>query len=249
MRDPVLKEKDTTGTPSTPSRIADLVHGTLKGWVLNRGFPCNGAKTAFNTDSYRLGIYDTFTDSNVSSLADDLTTYISEYGSTPAVSPKAKKGDWIPLNRTFATFLACFKEEPVCDEKTFEERLWAILENLRQLDTVPVPSGFSQDPTDNSFAFCFGGEAFFVAAFHPGSWRWSRRFLFPLIVFNMHKQFDGLKASGTFTTLRDTIRNNDDNLQGVQNNLVADFGQQSEAPQYAMRHVPPGWKPPGYTGS
>jgi FPC/CPF motif-containing protein YcgG len=232
----------------TPEPFAHLVHGALKGWIGSSGFPCNGAKSAFNIGSYRLGTYDTFSDSDVSLLADDLTAYINEYNNTPAVSPKPKQGDKVPLNLTFATFLACFKEEPVCDETTFEDRLWALLENLRVSDTVAWPAGFSSDAQDNDFAFCFGGEGFFVAAFHPGSWRWSRRFMFPLIVFNMHKQFDGLKTKGTFTTLRDTIRKNDDKLQSTANNLVADFGTQSEAPQYAMRKVPAGWTPPHWGG-
>ncbi len=250
LRNAVLKEKDSSAPQGIdPSLIVHLIHGTLKGWVLSSGFPCNGAKTAFNTDSYRLGVYDTISEVNVSQLANDLTTYIAEYGATPTVRPKAKAGEWIPLSRTFATFLACFKEEPVCDETTFETLLWSMLERLRGLDKSAAPAGYSLDPRDNDFAFCFGGEAFFVAAFHPGSWRWSRRFIFPLIVFNMHKQFDGLKASGTFHKLRDTIRKNDENLQGSKNHLVADHGDQSEAPQYAMRRVPANWKPPGFTGN
>jgi FPC/CPF motif-containing protein YcgG len=250
QRNAVLKELSSTAAQGVdPSPIAHLVHGTVKGWVLSEGFPCNGAKSAFNTDSYRLGIYDSFNSGDVGLLATDLKAYIGEYAATPVVRSKAKPGEWISLNRTFASFLACFKEEPVCDESTFEDRLWAILENLRKIDNDAVPSGFSTDPSDSNFAFCFGGEGFFVAAFHPGSWRWSRRFIFPLLVFNMHKQFDGLKQSGKFAQLRDTIRKQDDALQGSTNTLAADFGQQSEAPQYGMRVVPPGWVPPGYSGT
>jgi len=249
QRNAVLKEQSSAVPQGVdPAPIAHLVHGSLKGWVLSAGFPCNGAKSAFNTDSYRLGIYDTFSANDVGLLANDLKTYIAEYMDAPVVRPKIEVGDWIPLSRTFATFLACFKEEPVCDESMFETRLWAILENLRKLDQAPVPNGFSTDPARNNFSFCFGGEGFFVAAFHPGSWRWSRRFMFPLLVFNMHRQFDGLKQSGMFAPLRDTVRKNDAELQGSPNNLVADFGQQPEAPQYAMRRVPHGWKPPGYSG-
>jgi hypothetical protein len=245
----VLKELNATMPQGVdPEPIAHLVHGSVRGWVLSEGFPCNGAKTAFHTDSYRLGVYDTFSASNVQLLADDLKTYIAEYAATPIVRSRAKAGEWIQLNRTFASFLACFKEEPVSDESIFESRLWAVLENLRQRDTDLLPAGFSPKPTDKNYAFCFGGEAFFVAAFHPGSWRWSRRFIFPLLVFNMHKQFDGLKQSGKFTHLRDTIRKHDDALQGSTNTLASDFGQQSEAPQYGMRVVPSGWVPPGYNG-
>lgn len=245
----VLRELNATAPQGLdPEPIAHLIHGAMRGWVLSEGFPCNGAKTTFNTDSYRLGIYDSFRAGTAQLLADDLKAYIAEYSATPLIRPRAKAGEWIQLNRTFASFLACFKEEPVCDESTFESRLWAVLEDLRQLDATPLPAGFSVNPNDENYAFCFGGEGFFVAAFHPGSWRWSRRFVLPLLVFNMHKQFDGLKQSGKFTHLRDAIRKHDYALQGSTNPLVADFGQQSEAPQYGMRIVDPGWVPPGYSG-
>lgn len=246
----VLKAHDP-GTPQgkAPEPFAELVHGSVKGWVLSAGFPCNGAKSAFHTDSYRIGIYERFSKTDVSLLADDLATYIGEYAKTPVVRPKPAAGTPIALNRVFASFLACFPEEPVCDETVFESRLWALLEGLRKLDRAAFPSDFSADPADNRFAFCYGGEGFFVAAFHPGSWRWSRRFMFPLLVFNMHRQFDGLKSSGQFAKLRDAIRKNDNALQGSPNPVAGDFGDASEACQYAMRRVPPNWKPPGYTGS
>ena len=249
-KEPILKEHSPAAALGVdPTPFAHLIHGSLKGWVLNEGFPCRGAQVAFNTHSYRLGIYDAFNVTTAKSLAEDLNTYIAEYLATPNVRPRVQPGELVPLNRTFASFLACFQEEPVCQESTFEKHLWAILESLRHLDRNAVPTGFSTNPADNNFSFCFGGEGFFVAAFHPGSWRWSRRFMYPLVVFNMHRQFDGLKKSGQFGTLRDTIRRNDDALQGVPNDVAADFGQQSEAPQYAMRRVPAGWVPPGYSGS
>lgn len=250
QKDVVLRVRTTsTSSGTVPEPFAHLAHGSIRGWVLNEGFPCYGAKSAFGSDSYRLGIYDRFSDSDVGLLANDLRTYVAEYAATPNVRPKAQSGEWVSLRKEYASFLTCFKEEPVCDESTLETRLWALLENLRLLDQDPVPSGFSPNPADSDFAFCFAGEGFFVAAFHPGSWRWSRRFMFPLLVFNMHKQFDDLKHGGKFTGFRDKIRARDDALQGCPNDLAADFGQKSEAPQYAMRHVYPGWKPPGYSGT
>lgn len=247
-KEPDLKRQDGSPGGSEPEPVAHLVHDTLRGWVLSTGFPCGGAQSAFNTNSYRLGIYDRFATTATPLLAADLRSYIAEYSATPALRPRGAEGATIVLNRTFASFLACFTEAPVCDESTFEGQLWGILEDLRKVDADPIPPGFSTNPADNTFAFCFGGEAFFVAAFHPGSWRWSRRFMFPLLVFNMHKQFDGLKSTGKFARLRDTIRRRDDALQGTHNEVAADFGSQSEAPQYVMRRVPPGWKPPGYSG-
>jgi uncharacterized protein len=55
-------------------------------------------------------------------------------------------------------------------------------------------------------------------------------------VFNLHRQFDAMKRSGKWGPFRDRIRASDQALQGGEPNpVVADFGERSEAPQYAMR--------------
>src|SRR4051812_43436946 len=123
-RDPVLKELAASGSVGAdPSPFAHLIHGTIRGWVLSQGFPCNGAKSAINTYSYRLGIYDDFTDS-ANQLGSELQQYVNEYSSINPLAPKARPGETIPLKKDIATFLACFKEQPVCDESTFETQLW-----------------------------------------------------------------------------------------------------------------------------
>jgi uncharacterized protein len=63
-------------------------------------------------------------------------------------------------------------------------------------------------------------------------------------VFNLHQQFEELRASGRFARMRDKIRERDVNLQGTVNPMVADYGQDSEARQYSGRQVGPGWTAP-----
>jgi FPC/CPF motif-containing protein YcgG len=79
---------------------------------------------------------------------------------------------------------------------------------------------------------------------HKKSSRLSRQFEKPMLIFNLHRQFDELRASGQYTRLRDTIRTRDRKLQGDNNPMLADFGENSEARQYSGRQVGPEWKCP-----
>ena len=63
-------------------------------------------------------------------------------------------------------------------------------------------------------------------------------------MFNLHEQFEALRASGRYPRMRDKIRERDRALQGTINPMVADHGETSEARQYAGRVVPPGWRAP-----
>ena len=61
-----------------------------------------------------------------------------------------------------------------------------------------------------------------------------------MLVFNLHSQFEELKASGRYDHMRDLIRGRDVELQGSVNPMVADHGEQSEARQYSGRAVADG---------
>ncbi len=63
-------------------------------------------------------------------------------------------------------------------------------------------------------------------------------------MFNLHEQFERLRADGRFDRMRDTIRRRDTDLQGSLNPMVRDHGEQSEARQYAGRAVPDRWSAP-----
>ena len=73
----------------------------------------------------------------------------------------------------------------------------------------------------------------------PRASRDARRTPTPTLVFNLHEQFEALRASGRFPRMRDKIRERDDQLQGSINPMVADHGETSEARQYSGRQVGP----------
>jgi len=66
----------------------------------------------------------------------------------------------------------------------------------------------------------------------------------PTLVFNLHAQFEQLRASGMFPRMRDRIRARDEALQGQVNPMVSDHGTSSEARQYSGREVSPDWQAP-----
>ncbi|HSN10910.1 MAG TPA: guanitoxin biosynthesis heme-dependent pre-guanitoxin N-hydroxylase GntA, partial [Propionibacteriaceae bacterium] len=88
------------------------------------------------------------------------------------------------------------------------------------------------------------GVAFFVVGMHPRASRIARRTPWPVLVFNLHRQFEALRASERYERMRDTIRRRDVRLQGSVNPMVADHGSVSEARQYSGRAVRTGWEPP-----
>ena len=126
----------------------------------------------------------------------------------------------------------------------FEALLWGALQHLHDHDDAPWAEGVAADPDNPHFAFSVAGTAFFVVGLHPNASRVARRAPLPTLVFNLHEQFERMRADGRYQRMRDTIRRRDTELQGFLNPMVSDHGETSEARQYAGRAVPADWTPP-----
>jgi FPC/CPF motif-containing protein YcgG len=108
----------------------------------------------------------------------------------------------------------------------------------------------SADPESAHFSLSFGGEAFFIVGLHPRASRPARRFARPTMVFNLHDQFETLRAQGRYEGMREKILVRDEALAGSRNPMLARHGDASEARQYSGRAVEDGWKCPfHYSGS
>jgi uncharacterized protein len=84
-------------------------------------------------------------------------------------------------------------------EAAFEHALWARIQSLSDKDVwrgQDYDRRVSADPSDAHFSLSFGGEAFFVIGLHPNASRPARRFARPAMVFNLHDQFEQLRALG-----------------------------------------------------
>ena len=197
-------------------------------------FPCVGAKAAANRDGISFVVARDF-----GSAWDDLRIL-------PGLLDIAKRyrADPVP----FQSLVVLFEDGAPDDEEAFERQLWARLQSLTDKDQwlgQRADPRVAHDPEDPHFAMSFGGEAFFVVGLHPRSSRPARRFEAPAMVFNLHDQFERLRAEGRYDKLRGTILERDMALAGIdQPDARASTARKSAARQYSGRAVGEGWQCP-----
>jgi FPC/CPF motif-containing protein YcgG len=208
----------------------------FRAFISAQGFPCVGAKAALNRGGMRFVVARDFR-----SAWDDLRILPSLHDIA-----RAYRADPVPFQSLVVLFEAGAPE----DEQDFERGLWTRLQSLSDKDAwlgqYPDPR-VAQDPNDPHFAMSFGGEGFFVVGLHPKSSRPARRFAAPAMVFNLHDQFERLRAEGRFDGLRSTILKRDLALAGNHNPMLSDHGKGSSARQYSGRAVDSDWRCP-YSG-
>ncbi len=220
-----------TARPTTFERVA---HASFREFISDPMFSCLGAKSAIATGTYRFGTYQKLNDfASTAGLARDLFAFVSE-----------RRG----FESLFTTYVAVFAgvESGPDPDLAFERVLWEQLRVLRELDR-PIHAWDPRvcaNPDDPNFSYSFATTGFFVVGLHPDSTRAARRFAWPTLVFNAHEQFQELKARGQFARLQERIRSREIDLDGSLNPNLADFGDHSEARQYAGRPLPAGWKCP-----
>jgi FPC/CPF motif-containing protein YcgG len=198
--------------------------------VAHPEYPCLGARSVFRRDAATLVVLDDLADTEPGGSLDTLGAALRQYAHEADA-----EGDLV-------SFVACFRGPVPDDEREFEALLWGALQHLHDNDEAPWADGVAADPDNPHFAFSVAGTAFFVVGLHPS--RVARRAPVPTLVFNLHVQFERMRADGRYQRMRDTIRRRDTDLQGFLNPMVSDHGESSEARQYAGRAVPADWSPP-----
>ncbi len=200
-------------------------------YVQGPRFPCLGARSAFNKDRVRFGLYQNLGGADsIEDLCADLAAFSREF---PAPGSEA------------VTFLAMF-DESVATEDEFVERMWQHLQALHEHDRKEFgwDTAVSSDPSRADFSFSVAGRAFFVVGLSPVSSRIARRAPMPCLVFNFHDQFEVLRANGKYALMQTAIRKRDTALQGSINPVLARFGESSEARQYSGQAVGAEWRCP-----
>jgi len=208
---------------------ADEFGDLLSERILGPEYPCLGARSVFKRERATVVLHD---DLEAPATARALLEQLREYAAT--VDPQ----------EGFVSFVAGFRGPEVRDEKHFEEMLWALLQRLHDVDEQPWAPEVSADPNDPHFAFSVAGTPFFIVGLHPKASREARRMPLPVLVFNLHEQFESLREEGGFERMRDTIRRRDEELQGSVNPMVSDHGETSEARQYSGRKLEKAWEAP-----
>ncbi len=205
----------------------------LQAHVADRHFPCVGAKAALAR-----GTLQVLACNRIDSAWDDLRIhdglmrFAAAYRGEPAL---------------FRSFAVVFGGPGDLDEAGFECALWSRVQSLSDKDVwrgQHYDHRVSADPDDPHFSLSFGGEAFFVVGLHPHASRPARRFARPTMVFNLHDQFEQLRAEGRYEGMREKILVRDEALAGSRNPMLARHGASSEARQYSGRMVDEAWRCP-----
>lgn len=143
----------------------------------------------------------------------------------------------------FVSLAVAFSPAPALSEQDFEQALWRRLQALHEIDHQQFgwDQTVSSDPRSAHFSMSIGGRAFYVIGLHPASSRPARRFRQPLLLFNLHSQFERLRVDGRYEKLRQAIVQRDIAYAGAANPMLAVHGETSEARQYSGRRVDEDW--------
>ena len=146
----------------------------------------------------------------------------------------------------FQSVSILFKGPEHLSEEDFEKSLWTRLQALSDLDAkkYEYANGVSQNPKSADFCYSIKEEAFFILALHADSSRESRKFEYPVIVFNSHQQFEKLKESGTYNKMQSIIRKRDVDYTGSINPMLSNFGERSSAFQISGKKHESNWECP-----
>ena len=211
----------------------DRLEALLFDHIDDRAFPCVGAKSAMAR-----GTLDVLACSRIDSAWDDVRIH-------DALMRLAE--DYRRDRAMYRSFAVVFEGPGDLSEPEFERALWQRVQSLSDKDVwrgQDYDARVSTDPNNPHFSLSFGGEAFFIVGLHPRASRPARRFDRPTLVFNLHDQFERLRAEGKYETMREKILVRDEALAGSRNPMLARHGSASEARQYSGRVVDDRWACP-----
>lgn len=204
----------------------------LRSFVSDPDFPCVGAKAALRRDQLDVFIAG---DIRQSSYDREITSILQDFAE--------RHGD---AKKIFISQAVVFQNNPLMSEVDFETHLWQRLSSIHRIDVERYlwDPNVDSDPESAHFSMSVGGCGFFVVGLHPNSSRKARRFRYPTMIFNLHAQFERLRAEQRYDTLKETIIERDIALAGHANPMLARHGKGSAAAQYSGRKVEHDWKCP-----
>ncbi|UUL83086.1 guanitoxin biosynthesis heme-dependent pre-guanitoxin N-hydroxylase GntA [Sphingomonas qomolangmaensis] len=211
----------------------DALEKMLFAHVEDRAFPCVGAKAAMAKGTLEVLACNTIDSAwDDVRIHDGLLRFAAAYRADPGL---------------YRSFAVVFDGPGDLDEPAFEAALWRRVQSLSDKDVwrgQEYDGRVSHDPSNPHFSLSFGGEAFFIVGLHPQASRPARRFGRPTMVFNLHDQFEKLRADGQYENMREKIMVRDEALAGSRNPMLSRHGEVSEARQYSGRVVDDEWAPP-----
>jgi FPC/CPF motif-containing protein YcgG len=223
--------RDHPGLPGSglsPDRLTRDTTRAFEAYLERSEFPCLGAKAAHTQARLQcLCVRDITGASDDRRIARRLQAFAGE----------------LDEDSLFVSMAVLFPCSAPLTEAAFEAALWQRLSAIHDIDRISHgwDASVSDDPASANFSMSIGGKAFYVVGLHPGASRPARRFRCPVMVFNLHSQFERLRADGRFEKLRQAINERDIALAGSPNPMLAMHGRGPEARQYSGRQVDPDW--------
>jgi uncharacterized protein len=205
----------------------------FRAFIQHAPFPCVGAKSALARGQMKVVVA-----GDITSGRDDariypaLLAFICRYRARPDL---------------FQSFAVLFEGPRTLSEPAFEAALWARVQSLSDSDQrlgQAYDPRVASDPEDPHFSLGLGGEGFFLVGLHPRASRRARRFEVPALVFNLHDQFERLRAEGRYERLRASIVERDRAWTGSINPMLAEHGTRSAARQFSGQALPETWACP-----
>ncbi len=122
-----------------------------------------------------------------------------------------------------------FSGPKIYNEEMFDDLLWQRLQAFHHLDAEKFgyDNRVDADPNSATFSFSIKQEAFYIIGLHPKSSRQARQFKYPTLVFNPHDQFEHLKITSKYDSMKNVVRKRDVALSGSVNPTLEDFGKAS----------------------
>lgn len=198
----------------------------LKETIEKPEFPCIFAQAAFAKETYT---YREFGQLSQEKTAAEVCQAMYEAAQSRA-----------PINGkslAFPTFIAAFSPGDYSDGATAAKVLFTLFKNMRAHDIqagFEWASGVSNDVTHELFSFSIGGEAYFIPFFFPFAIAPARKTAHTYLVFNSHQTFEVLRQKGLFDKFRKLIRERQIKQYGKVPELLCDFAQGQEFPQYFL---------------
>ena len=229
----IMQSTDDTRSDSRGATIASSLRSELEQWIEDLAFPCVGAKSALARGNlYVVEARDLTSAWDDLRIHEELLQWSWEWRDDPG---------------GLRSLAVVFEGPATLDETQFEHHMWQRIQSLADKDAwrgQRYDERVSPDPESPHFSLSFGGEGYFVVGLHPGASRPARRFTRPTLVFNLHDQFEQLRAEGRYERMREAILERDRALAGDINPMLSRHGEASEAAQYSGRQVPDSWTPP-----
>ncbi|MEO6407110.1 MAG: guanitoxin biosynthesis heme-dependent pre-guanitoxin N-hydroxylase GntA [Ferruginibacter sp.] len=198
----------------------------------NRSFPCVAAREAVSRDKVTCFVADHLAcPYNDDQILQFLYAFVDDYRAS---------------NNLYSSVAIIFKGPVEINEDMFDTFLWNRLQAIADLDADNYffDKRVSPDPNASTFSFSIKEEAFYIIGLHAGSSRPSRRFKYPVLVFNPHEQFEKLRETPAYDKMKNIVRKRDITFSGSVNPMLEDFGNASETFQYSGRKNDKQWQCP-----